>query len=49
LVSDLRDKFNITRKFIIPILEETDRMKITKRDGDFRVAGERFNDEATYN
>jgi selenocysteine-specific elongation factor len=49
IVSDLRDKFNITRKFIIPILEETDRKKITKRDGDFRVAGERFNDEATYN
>lgn len=49
LLSDLRDKFNITRKFIIPILEETDRKKITKRDGDFRVAGERFEDETTHN
>ena len=41
-LSDLRDKFNITRKFIIPILEETDRKKITKREGDTRVAGEYF-------
>ncbi len=41
-LGDLRDKFNITRKFIIPILEETDRKKITKRDGDIRIAGEYF-------
>jgi len=48
-VSDLRDNFNITRKFIIPILEETDRKKITKRDGDIRIAGERLRDETTGN
>ncbi len=42
-IGDLRDKFNITRKYLIPILEETDRLKITKREGDVRKAGENFN------
>ena len=41
-VTDLRDKFGFTRKFAIPILEETDRMGLTRREGDFRVKGDRF-------
>ncbi len=42
VVSDLKDKFGFSRKFVIPILEETDRLKITHRDGDRRVKGDRF-------
>ncbi len=41
-VSDLRDKFGFTRKFTIPVLEETDRLRITRREGDVRVKGARF-------
>ncbi|PWB68328.1 selenocysteine-specific translation elongation factor [candidate division GN15 bacterium] len=41
-VSDLKDRFGITRKFAIPILEETDRIGLTRREGDFRVRGDRF-------
>ncbi|MEE8149849.1 MAG: selenocysteine-specific translation elongation factor [candidate division Zixibacteria bacterium] len=41
-VTDLRDKFNFSRKYSIPILEETDRLKITRRQGDIRVKGENF-------
>jgi len=44
-VGDLRDKFSITRKWVIPILEETDRLRITKRQGDVRVKGDRFESE----
>ncbi|MGH8015034.1 MAG: SelB C-terminal domain-containing protein, partial [Candidatus Zixiibacteriota bacterium] len=42
-VGKLRDKFNITRKYAIPILEETDRIKLTRRQGDIRVKGDKFN------
>ncbi|UCD63575.1 MAG: selenocysteine-specific translation elongation factor [Candidatus Zixiibacteriota bacterium] len=42
IVADLRDKFGISRKFCIPILEETDRIRLTRRDGDIRVKGESF-------
>ena len=41
-VTDLRDKFSFSRKYSIPILEETDRLKITRRQGDIRVKGENF-------
>ncbi|MDH3891103.1 MAG: selenocysteine-specific translation elongation factor [candidate division Zixibacteria bacterium] len=42
IVSDLKEKFGMSRKFAIPILEETDRLKLTDRDGDIRVKGDRF-------
>jgi len=41
-VGELRDKFEISRKYAIPILEEADRLKITKRQGDVRIRGEAF-------
>jgi len=44
-VADLRDRFSFTRKFVIPILEETDRIRLTAREGDIRVKGARFEDE----
>ena len=39
-VGELRDKFKFTRKYAIPILEETDKIRLTKRQGDVRVRGE---------
>jgi selenocysteine-specific elongation factor len=44
-VADLKARFGFTRKYAIPILEETDRLKLTRRDGDVRVKGNRFADE----
>ena len=44
-VADLKDRFGLTRKFAIPILEETDRIKLTRREGDIRVKGDRFENE----
>lgn len=41
-VADIKEKFDYSRKFTIPILEETDRIKLTERDGDIRVKGARF-------
>lgn len=41
-VTELRERFGFTRKFAIPILEETDRLQITRRAGDVRVKGDRF-------
>jgi len=41
-VAELRERFGFTRKFVIPILEETDRIKLTRREGDIRVKGDRF-------
>lgn len=41
-VSDMKEKFGISRKHAIPILEETDRLQLTKRSGDVRVKGEKF-------
>ena len=43
-VSDLKNKFGLSRKFTIPILEETDRIKITVRKDDVRMKGENFED-----
>lgn len=41
-VGDLKTRFGFSRKFTIPIFEETDRLKITFRDGDVRVRGAKF-------
>lgn len=44
-VTDLRDKFGFSRKYAIPILEEADRIRLTSRQGDIRVKGDRFESE----
>jgi selenocysteine-specific elongation factor len=41
-VASLREKLASSRKFIVPVLEETDRLKITVRQGDIRVKGEKY-------
>ncbi len=41
-VGDLRDRLDTTRKYIVPILEETDRLGLTRRDGDVRKRGDNF-------
>lgn len=41
-IGDLKDRFGFTRKWAIPILEETDRLGITARKGDVRTRGARF-------
>ena len=43
-VADLKDRFGFTRKYAIPILEETDRIRLTRREGDLRTKGARFDD-----
>ncbi|MBU0983344.1 MAG: selenocysteine-specific translation elongation factor [candidate division Zixibacteria bacterium] len=45
MVADLRTRFGFSRKYAIPILEETDRIGLTRRDGDARVRGEDFESE----
>ncbi len=40
-VAMLREKFNTTRKYIIPFLEYTDTLGYTKRIGDVRVRGDK--------
>ncbi len=41
-VGDLRDRFGLTRRYAIPIFEETDRRGLTARKGDVRIKGEKF-------
>jgi len=41
-VPEIRDRFGFTRKFAIPVLEETDRQGLTRREGDVRVKGDKF-------
>ncbi|MEA3297615.1 MAG: SelB C-terminal domain-containing protein, partial [candidate division Zixibacteria bacterium] len=41
-VANLKEKFGMTRKYTIPILEETDRIGLTRRDGDLRLRGDNF-------
>ncbi len=41
-VATLREKLDTTRKYTLPILEETDRLRITERQGDIRVKGDKF-------
>ncbi len=43
-VADLKDRFGFSRKYAIPILEETDRIRLTQREGDVRIKGARFDD-----
>lgn len=37
-VSDLRDMLGASRKYSIPLLEYFDRKRVTKREGDYRIA-----------
>jgi selenocysteine-specific elongation factor len=37
-VADLRDMLGASRKYAIPLLEYFDRKRVTRRDGDYRVA-----------
>lgn len=41
--SEIREFTKLSRKYIIPILEYLDKLKITKRDGDFRYLLEKIN------
>jgi selenocysteine-specific elongation factor len=41
-VNDIKERFTLSRKHTIPILEETDRLLLTRREGDVRVKGARF-------
>ncbi|MBN2226307.1 MAG: selenocysteine-specific translation elongation factor [candidate division Zixibacteria bacterium] len=41
-VAELRERLNSSRKYIVPIFETVDQMEITKREGDVRVKGDRF-------
>jgi selenocysteine-specific elongation factor len=45
-VGDLRDRFGLSRKYAIPILEETDRIGLTTRQGDIRLKGRRFEEDS---
>jgi selenocysteine-specific elongation factor len=36
-VAEARDVTKTSRKFILPLLEELDRLRITKREGDYRM------------
>ncbi len=42
-IGDLKERFGLTRKWAVPILEETDRLGLTERKGDVRVKGPKFN------
>ncbi len=41
-VGFLREKLGSSRKFVVPVLEETDRLRLTERRGDIRVKGEKY-------
>jgi hypothetical protein len=36
-VSELREVFGLSRKFLVPLLEHFDRIGVTERRGNFRV------------
>ena len=36
-LAEVRDKFNSSRKYVVPLLEHMDELKLTKRVGDDRV------------
>ncbi len=44
-VSTLRDYLGCSRKYLIPILEYTDKTGLTRRDGDVRVRGDNYERE----
>ncbi|MBN1234012.1 MAG: selenocysteine-specific translation elongation factor [Candidatus Coatesbacteria bacterium] len=41
-LSELKEFFNITRKYLLPLIEFFDMKGITKRDGDLRIKGRSF-------
>ncbi len=41
-VGELKNRFGFSRKYAVPILEETDRIKLTRRQDDVRVRGDKF-------
>jgi len=41
-VGQFREAINSSRKYVVPILEEMDRLKITKRQGDLRIPGDNY-------
>jgi selenocysteine-specific elongation factor len=41
-VAVVKEKLGCSRKYLMPILEETDRLGITAREGDYRVKGDKF-------
>ena len=47
-MAQLRDAWGVTRKFAVPLCEYFDTLRITKRDGDNRVAGEAINESLVH-
>ncbi|MEE9441317.1 MAG: selenocysteine-specific translation elongation factor [candidate division Zixibacteria bacterium] len=43
-LAEFRNHFQTTRKYVLPLLEFLDQIKITKRDGDFRIKGASFDE-----
>ena len=41
-IGDLKEEFGFTRKWAVPILEETDRLGLTERKGDVRIKGPKY-------
>jgi selenocysteine-specific elongation factor len=41
-VADLKERLGVSRKYAVPLLEHFDRLGVTRRKGDARVAGPRF-------
>jgi selenocysteine-specific elongation factor len=46
-VAEFRDRFGSSRKYALAVLEYLDSRNITRRDGDFRVKGSRFDERHT--
>lgn len=42
-IADLRDKYQLSRKYIVPLLEYFDRVGVTKRDGNRRMLTKEYN------
>ncbi|MCP4570165.1 MAG: selenocysteine-specific translation elongation factor [FCB group bacterium] len=43
-VAEYRDRFQNSRKFVLPVLEQLDQLGLTRREGDYRVKGARFDE-----
>ncbi len=41
-IADLKERLGVSRKYAVPLLEHFDRLGLTRRKGDVRVAGPRF-------
>lgn len=46
-VAEYRDRFGSTRKYALPLLEYLDQIGITRREGDYRIQGARFDERHT--